>query len=175
MGENNNKPIGFTHRDRPYGVFGILSGHMRLHFQQKNFPYGVYRSGLGPPRSQADLSTGLGRIWGLFWESRSLRGGLHNTVRGGRTISGKIRQRRTQKKSMEKIGKYLTFSKFRLFRLLSAGSRPPLPLYHTSLQKSIGKMHKKSTDRSQPIFYIYLFLWLPSTQLLQANTSLEVN
>ena len=93
--------------------------------------------------------------------------GLHN--------SGKSNECSEKRKSLEKIGKDLTFSKFRLFRLLSAGSRPPLPLYHTSLQKSIGKMHKKSTDRNQPIFYIYLFLWLPSTQLLQANTSLEVN
>jgi hypothetical protein len=26
MGENNNKPIGFTHKDRPYGTFRDFVG-----------------------------------------------------------------------------------------------------------------------------------------------------
>lgn len=77
--------------------------------------------------------------------------GLHN--------SGKPNKCSEKRKSMEKIGKCLTFSKFRLFRLLSAGSRPPLPLYHTSLQKSIGKLHKKNRLTVVSRFFTFTYFY----------------
>lgn len=124
------------------GLFGILSGHMRLHFQQKNFPYGVNRSELGPPQPWAARSFVLGRIWGLSWVSRSLQRefehsfGLHNS--GKLNICSKI------KKIVGKNWKGLDFFKIPAISTIVGRTSTPLLLYHISLQKSIGKMHKKN-------------------------------
>jgi hypothetical protein len=133
MEENNNKPIGFTHRDRPYGAFrdfvGTHAASLSIEkFSIWDYPIGTRSaSALGGPficfGAHMGVVLGVPIASGVFEQTI----GLHN--------SGKPNKCSEKRKSMEKIGKCLTFSKFRLFRPLSAGPRP-LYYYTTSRSKS---------------------------------------
>ena len=92
MGENNNKPIGFTSINRPYAdsrsALREILGHMAGRFQYEKIPYGVYRSEI---RSAPALGGPF--IW--FGAHMGFCLGFpiaHDGVAEGRTISGKCPQ-----------------------------------------------------------------------------------
>ena len=116
-------------------VFGILPGHMQVHFQQKNFPYGVNRPELGPPRPLAALSSGSAAIWAVqVYRSRPEQ-----------TFDfGKKWKKFVNKKFTGNFWKRVDFLKIPASSTIVGRTATPLLLYHTLPQKSIGKMHKKN-------------------------------